>query len=304
MRESEGRKSGRIRLEEDLDFCFAGAEELLGAFEGVSGGEVRVAWAAHEDVVAADGFDGAGAEEDSIDVFGETADEEVAAVGVEEADEVFDGHDAGGVEVSGIAEAEDDDAEIFVACGALDLGAEDLGGAEEEFAFDVDDGDARVLAVGACGAFAEGAFVIEFVFDEDWSGGLAEIEGDAGGDAEEEGGVEREEERGEEGDGERDGVAAGGAPADAEVAEIEEGGGDADDEGGECGSGDGAGEVAEEEGGGDAGEAAEETADGGAGSAGEVEGGSRETAAGGHATGEGAGGVGEAAGEELSLIHI
>ena len=151
---------------------------------------------------------------------------------MEEADEVFDGHDAGGVEVACVAEAEDDDAEVFVACGALDLGAEDLGGTEEEFAFDVDDGDAGVLAVGAGGAFAEGAFVIELVFDEDGSGGLAEIEGDAGGDPEEEGGVEREEERGEERDGAGDGIAAGGAPADAEGAEVEEGWGDADDESG------------------------------------------------------------------------
>lgn len=101
---------------EDFDVGFFGAEEFLGAEEGVAGGEVWVAGGGEEEVglalgaVAAfeDGGEDARLFEDSIDVSGGAGDDDVATFFAHVLDEIIERHDGGGIKVAGVFHAQDD----------------------------------------------------------------------------------------------------------------------------------------------------------------------------------------------------
>lgn len=111
-----------------------------------------------------------------------------------EADEVAHGKGAAGIEVDGVSHFEDDDLEVGGGADEADLVEEDVGGAEEEFAFDVDDGDFGDFAGFFDVLFGEFAFFIEGVLHEAWFADFSKEEDDGGDGAEADGHVEGEEE--------------------------------------------------------------------------------------------------------------
>lgn len=210
----------------DFDFGFGCAEEFLGAEEGVAGREVWIARVMEEEVgfaffaVAAllESLEDSGFFEDFVDVAAGARDENVTVLVADKFDEVFEGDDAGGVEVSGIFESQDDNLEVLIERNALDLGAEEFGSAKKKVAFDVDDGNGGIGAGSFFSELAEVSAVGDFVFDEVWFGSATKEEGDGKGDADEDGDVERGDEGREEGADEDSGVVASGKEADLDVA--------------------------------------------------------------------------------------
>ncbi len=235
-----------VGVVEDTHIRFLGAEELLGAAESIAGGDVRVGGHGQEDVALAllavgallQGFEDAGAFQDFINVFGRAGDEEVKAVAPHEAGEILQRYDAGGVEVAGVLEAQDDDLDCGIRDDALDLGAEQFRRAEKQIALDMHDGDRGDGAGAFPFPFAQLADLVELVFREVRFAGFSEEKGDRDGDADEDGDVERGEQGGEESEDDDERVIAGGAQADADLAEVEERERDRDDQHGERGSGD------------------------------------------------------------------
>ncbi|SKA77280.1 hypothetical protein SAMN02745166_00358 [Prosthecobacter debontii] len=147
--------AGRIRLtlrllllcgiEEDFHVGLGGAEELLRPFESIAGGHVRVAGAGQEEVVLANDLNHPGVPQHPVDVLHDAADEEVTAICTQGSHQILQGHDGGGVHVAGIFQAQDDDAQVGVGAGLLDLGAEELRRTKEQLALDMNDGDGGVL---------------------------------------------------------------------------------------------------------------------------------------------------------------
>lgn len=125
-----------------------------------------------------EGFEDAGPFQDFVDIFCGAGDEEVAVLAAQGFGQILESHDAGGIEVAGIFQSEDDDFDVRVQSGALDLGAEDFGGSKEEIALDVDDGDGGDVPGVGIFFFTKFTHFVEFVFGEVGFAGFAEKEGD------------------------------------------------------------------------------------------------------------------------------
>src|SRR6186997_2803086 len=102
------------RIVKNMYFRLRGSKQFLGALQSVAGGNIGIRGAPHEKVIAPNDVDHAAVSQDAIDLFAKSADDEVAAAGSKECDEFLHGHDAGGVEVTGVFHPQNDDAEVFV----------------------------------------------------------------------------------------------------------------------------------------------------------------------------------------------
>ena len=109
---------------------------MLGTFQGVPGGDVGVARPEKEEVafprlavaVLLEDFKNAGKLEDAVNLTGGARDDDVAAIPAGRANQILQGQDAGGIEMTRILETQDDDTQIVVDKSALNLGAEQFGG--------------------------------------------------------------------------------------------------------------------------------------------------------------------------------
>jgi hypothetical protein len=70
----------------------------------------------------------------------------MSVTGADKPYEFTEGHDAGGVEVTGVFQAKDDYFDIRINDESLDLGLEKFGGPKKERTFNMDDGNCRVGA--------------------------------------------------------------------------------------------------------------------------------------------------------------
>ena len=134
----------------------------------------------------------------------DAADEDVAAVGAGEAVEFADREGGGGVDVVGVEEPQDDDLDGRGVHEGADLVLEDVGGAEEEVALDVDDRDGVAGLRG--GLLGEFAALVEVVLDELGAADLLEEQDDRDADPDVDRLVERQEQAAGEGDQEGGGV--------------------------------------------------------------------------------------------------
>ena len=97
--------------------------------------------------------------------------------------------------MAGILEPEDDDLQVVVHKGSLDLGAEKFRGAKEEIALHVHDRDGRIGALPFLTKFPQVSVIIDCVFDEIRAGGLAEKQRDGQSHSDKDGGVQGSEKR-------------------------------------------------------------------------------------------------------------
>ena len=175
-----------VFIKEDLDVGFFGAKKFLGPYQSVTGGDVGVFAEVHEQVGLAlsavtsflQGFKNTGFLEDFIDFASGPGDENVNAFFAGVFDEVVESEHAGGIEVARIFKPENDDLEILIGDGLLDLGAEEVGGTKEEVALYVHNGDGGDLTMVLFTKLAKVTSITHFVFDEVWFGGFAQEQGD------------------------------------------------------------------------------------------------------------------------------
>lgn len=164
---------GLTVADEEADFG-GGAEDLAGFTEGVTGGEVGIIGIIGEDVVWTEELPETAVVEDLHDLGMGAADEDIAIVLAGEADQFLDSHGAGSVEVMGIAEAEEKKAEVGVFADPAGLFEEDIAGAEEEVAFDMEEGQLGLGGGWGSGSGGDAGFHV--VLDKLGLSGLAEEE--------------------------------------------------------------------------------------------------------------------------------
>ncbi len=118
--------------------------------------------------------------------------------------------------------AQNEDPDVGVLAQAPHLFLEQVGGAEEQLALDVDDRDLRIGPLGGVGHLAELAALVEGVLDERGSAGFLQEEYQGGADADVDGDFQLEKQRGAQGDGKHHGVGAGGAEGHPDLRPVDE----------------------------------------------------------------------------------
>jgi hypothetical protein len=113
-----------VRIIKDPDVGFFRPEEFLCSFEGVACREIRIASVVEKDVFSPDNINRSGIFQNTINLFAGTADDDVSVVGVEKLHKLLQCHDARCIEVSSVFHAQNDDAQVFIERGFLNLCSE------------------------------------------------------------------------------------------------------------------------------------------------------------------------------------
>jgi hypothetical protein len=117
-----------------------------------------------------------------------------------QAHKFLDGDDAGGIQMAGALQPQDDDAQVRVTACALDLRAEEIRRTEEEFPFDVDDGNGGIGPHTRPGSFSEISLLVELILDQRGLADFAQIEHHGHAYTCEDGHMQRHQKRGRQGD--------------------------------------------------------------------------------------------------------
>ncbi len=168
------------------------------------------------------GDEDAGFLQHPVDLAGRAGNDQMQALFPHEEDQVLQRHHAGGVEMAGVLQAQDDHLDRRIGDGALDLRAEQFRRAEEQVALDVDDRDRRDRPLALLAHFAQFAGLAELILDQIGPARLAQEEHDGNRHADENRHVQRRQQGGDEGDDQHRRVIGGRAQADPDVAEVEQ----------------------------------------------------------------------------------
>ena len=116
------RKEGLdVRVIKNMHLGIRAAEDLLRTFECISSGDVRIGRAAKKDILAANDIDQARVLQHPVNIFHGATDDEVPTICPQGPQQVFEGHHTRGIQMPGILEPKDDDLDVRVCAGALNL---------------------------------------------------------------------------------------------------------------------------------------------------------------------------------------
>ena len=109
------------RVVENPDFGLRRAQNRLGALQGISGRKIRVLRGSDEQIRPPHKLHHAGIFQDTVDLLAQATDQQIAPFLTQKLDQLLQRHHAGGIQVARIFHPQDNNPQVGVRCGLLDL---------------------------------------------------------------------------------------------------------------------------------------------------------------------------------------